>query len=116
MEGEEGAIRKRKTSHLKELMSDAKLYGWECTRTFHGAWLNQLEQVKRIWMDDEKFRFRQAFVWHPSSSPPLAIAPVRTSPWTRQHKHPGGYKATARSGTKACKAYNEARGGKSKTH
>ena len=63
MKGEEGAMRQRMASHLKELMLDAELYGWECTRTFHGIWLNQLEQDRYTWMDDdEKLRFHQALV------------------------------------------------------
>ena len=63
MEGEEGAIRQRMASHLEELMSDAELYGWECTRTFHGIWLNQLEQGRCTWIDDEKVGFPLALVW-----------------------------------------------------
>ena len=62
MKGEEGAMRQRIASYLKGLMSDAELYGWEFT-TFHGIWLNQLEQDRYTWMDDdEKLRFHQALV------------------------------------------------------
>ena len=35
MEGEEGAIKERIASHLKELMSETEVYVWDCTRTFH---------------------------------------------------------------------------------
>ena len=48
MVGEEVAIKKTMAAHLKELMSKAEVYGWECTRAFHGVWLNQLEQG-RCW-------------------------------------------------------------------
>ena len=44
VEGEEVTIKGSMASHLKELMSDITLYGWKCTRAFHGIWLNKLEQ------------------------------------------------------------------------
>ena len=55
MEGEEMTIKERIASHLQELMSDAELYGWECTRAFHSILLNQLKQGRCTWVyDDEK--------------------------------------------------------------
>ena len=38
LNGEEGVINERMATHLEDLMSDAKLYGWEWTRAFHGVW------------------------------------------------------------------------------
>ena len=70
MKGDEGAIKKRMATHLENMMSDAELYGWKITRTFHGVWLNQLEQGRATWHDKkEKLRFRRTLVWHlaPSS-------------------------------------------------
>ena len=54
MKREEGAINERMTTHPEDLMSDAKLYGWECTRVFHGIWLNWLEQVRTTWHDEKE--------------------------------------------------------------
>ena len=53
MEGEEVAIKEKMAPHLKELMLDTQLYGWEHTRTFHGVWLNQLEQGMCTWSDEK---------------------------------------------------------------
>ena len=44
MDTEEGLVRQKMVAHLKNLMSDAQLYGWDRPRTFHVVWLNQLEQ------------------------------------------------------------------------
>ena len=43
MEGDGMAIKERMASHLKELMSDAELYGCEWTRAFDSIWLNKME-------------------------------------------------------------------------
>ena len=52
-------------AHPKDLISDAQLYGWDRTRAFHGVWLNQLEQGRCIWFDeDDKMQFHRTLVWH----------------------------------------------------
>ena len=51
MDSKEADIRVQMASHLKALMSDAQLYGWERTRAFHGVWLKQLEQGRCTWFD-----------------------------------------------------------------
>ena len=54
MKGEGGGgIKERMAAHLEDLMSDAKLYGWEWTRAFHGVWFNQLEQGRSTWHDED---------------------------------------------------------------
>ena len=40
MDSEEADIRVQMASHLKGLISDAQLYGWDRTRPFHWVWLN----------------------------------------------------------------------------
>ena len=40
MDSEEADIRVQMASHLKALISDAQLYGWESTRALHRVWLN----------------------------------------------------------------------------
>ena len=47
MESEDSTIRHRMVAHVKELMSDAKLYECNRTQSFHDVWLNQLEQSRR---------------------------------------------------------------------
>ena len=65
MDSEEADIRVQMDSHLKALMSDAQLYGWKCTRAFHGVWLNQLEQGRCTLFDEEaKLQFHRMLVWH----------------------------------------------------
>ena len=39
--------------HLHDLMGDAELYGWELVRAFHSIWLQQLEQGRVIWVDED---------------------------------------------------------------
>ena len=71
MEREEGPIGEKMATHLKELMSDAELYGNCMARAFHGIWLNQLEQGRCTWIDNEEtLRCCWALVWHPAPSPP----------------------------------------------
>ena len=55
---------------------------------------------------EEKLNFRRALVWHPAST--SLSAPPMNRGRTRQHSHkpPSEYHARARSGTKACQAYN----------
>ena len=44
MDSEEGPVRQKMTTNLKELMSDVELYGWDRVTNFHVVWLSQLEQ------------------------------------------------------------------------
>ena len=45
--------------HLYDLMADAELYGLEPIRACHSVWLQQLEQGRVIWADEEgKHRYR----------------------------------------------------------
>ena len=41
---EEGDIKESMATDVEDLLSGAKLYGWECTREFHGVWLSHLKQ------------------------------------------------------------------------
>ena len=34
--------------HLKDLISDAEMYGWGRTWAFHGVWMNQIQQGRAI--------------------------------------------------------------------
>ena len=53
------AVRAKMASHLEDLMGDLELYVWERVRAYHGVWLNQLEQGRATWEDEEdKVRFR----------------------------------------------------------
>ena len=96
-------------THFEELMCDAQLYGWQRVRAFHGVWLNQLEQGRATWQDEEKLRFRCAIVWHPATSSSATSSATRPSGGWKTHKAESEYNAPARPGTKACEAYNEGR-------
>ena len=88
MDAEEGLIRQKMSSHLKDLMSNAQLYGWDRARTFHGVWLNQLKQGHCTSIDEvEKLKFGNALVWHPASSSPSASLTTRASGRTSQCSH-----------------------------
>ena len=107
MELEQGPVKKLMSTHLQDLMSDTQWYGWDKVRTFHGVWLNQIEQGRCTWTDkEEKLNFRRALVWHPTST--SLPAPPMNRGRNRQHTHkpPSDYHAPARPGTKACQTYN----------
>ena len=58
-------VKAQMSQHLKELMEDTDLYGWDRELGFHAAWLNQLEQGRSTWGDSvHKLRMRRALVWH----------------------------------------------------
>ena len=64
MDSEEADIRVHMASHLKSLMADAQLYRWEHIRAFHGMWLNQLEQERCTWFnEDAKMQFHWMLIW-----------------------------------------------------
>ena len=107
MEGEEVAIKERMTSHLKELMSDADLYGWGRTRAIHGVWLNQLQLRKYTWMYEEKLQFRRALVWHPAHSSPSHSTTTTASQKTRECVNQYSYNAPVRHGAKTCKGLQQ---------
>ena len=51
--------------HLSDLMADAAIYGWESVRAFHAVWLQQLENGRVDWGDeDKKLEFWRALVWN----------------------------------------------------
>ena len=53
--------------HLKEIMVDTELYGWEAVSSYYAAWLQQLKysRANREWADYEvKMQFRRSLVWH----------------------------------------------------
>ena len=53
------------TKHLKKLMADAELYGWESLRAYNAVWLQQIENGRVNWDDgDAKFKFHHTLVWH----------------------------------------------------
>ena len=54
MEGEKEEVRTQMNAHLKDLMVDSELYGWENVRAYHMVWLNQVEQCCVRWDDQKK--------------------------------------------------------------
>ena len=78
MDTEEELIRKKMITHLKDLMSNAQLCGWDRARTFH-FWRNQLEQGHCTWLGkEEKLK---VLLRHPASSSPSA------QPHYTDHQH-----------------------------
>ena len=41
-------------SHLQKLMEDVEWYGWPAVRTYHGIWLQHIEQGQAAWGDEEQ--------------------------------------------------------------
>lgn len=45
--------------HLRGLMADAAIYGWQAARAYHVVWLQQLENGPADWDETEcKLEFR----------------------------------------------------------
>ena len=44
--------RKHMWVHLRDLMQDAQCFGWSSVRTFHGVWLQHIEQGRATWGDE----------------------------------------------------------------
>ena len=117
MDTEEASIKAKMSAHLKYLMSDTQLYSWEHTRAFHGIWLNQLEQDRCTWFDEEaKLQFHRSIVWHSACTSPSHPTISRTSPRIRQCRSQASHNAPVKPGTKACKAFNEGKYGKQMAH
>ena len=54
MDSQDSSIKDRMAEHLKNLMYDIEMYGWEIIRAFHGVWRNQIEQGHCTWLDDDQ--------------------------------------------------------------
>ena len=97
MAAEKPSIHLLMIQHLLDLMSNAKLYGWELVRAFHVVWLQQLEQGRVTWANEEvKLRYIWALVWH------HAAGPSQTPPAKKQV-----YNTPAKPGSRAYERYND---------
>ena len=47
----EEAIRTQLSAHLKDLLADSELYGWDKVHAYHAVWLNQFKQGHVSWDD-----------------------------------------------------------------
>ena len=87
MESKEADIKVKMAAHLKDLMSDAQVYGWDRTKVFNGIWLNQFEQGRCTWYDeDDKMQFCRTLIWHLACPSPSHPTTTRASPRTRQQQ------------------------------
>ena len=97
MVAEKRSIHHPMIQHLQDLMSDAELYGWEPVRAFHAIWLQQLEQGRVAWDDEQvKLKYTWALVWH------HVAGPSETAPVKKQV-----YNVPANPGVSACEGYND---------
>ena len=53
MDGEMESVKAKMATHLKDLIANTKLYGWDRVRTYHAVWLNHLEQGRATWEEEE---------------------------------------------------------------
>ena len=114
---EEAGIKAKMYTHLNDLMSNAQLYGWKRTWNFHWVWLNQFEQGRCTWLDEEaKPQFCRSLIWHLARTSPSCPNISRTSRRTRQHRNQASYNAAAKPGTNRCKAFNEGKCDKQMTN
>ena len=50
-------------AHIQEVMEDADMYSWKCVRSYHMAWLHQIEQGRAVWGKEAKqIKLRRALV------------------------------------------------------
>ena len=104
MEGEKSVVKPHMACHLQALMVDMELYRWNRVRTFHAVWLNQLEQGRVTWGDEEaKRRFRWTLIWHQAMTttvvPAIAAHSCSADEADARHKV---YNILAKPGSKAC--------------
>ena len=60
-------------------MADIELYGWDKVRAFHTVSLNQMEQGRASWDNQEAtLRLRRALVWHPAAT--VTMVPTTSAP------------------------------------
>ena len=52
--GEKDQIKPYMIQHLQELIDDAESLVWEPVRAYYAVWLQQLEEGRTSWSDDEK--------------------------------------------------------------
>ena len=71
-----------KLPHLQELMEDAEANGGEPVRAYHTVWLQQLEQGRASWSDeDHKMKYCRALAWyHVMATPPPPFCQNRQQP------------------------------------
>ena len=96
IEEEKEAVRTWMTMHLKDLMVDSQLYGWEKAQPFHMVWLYQFEQGQMTW--DDKLGF--------FPSPSLALG-YHYHFYCKQNRRAFTYNAPAKTSTRACQAFNQ---------
>ena len=91
--------------HLEELMEDTDLYGWEKVKMFHAAWLNQIEQCRCDWADDDqKLKLP---VWHTTSGTKVMATATSTGSGKKTGSSATPYNSPAKPGTETCIACNE---------
>ena len=98
MAREKIAIKPYMLQHMQELMEDAESYGWELIRAYHAIWLQQLEQGRVSWPDEEKkMKYHRALVWHHvmATAKPISAPPRQN----HQQPQPGPGKAQRRGAT-----------------
>ena len=108
METVKPMVKLHMSKHLKELMADAEVYGCNPVRDYHAVWLQQIENGRAKWSnEDAKLEFHRSLVWHtapPATSDKLAAT---ASPPKKPTKERIATIITAKPGTKASSAFNK---------
>ena len=82
MSAEDNSTKAKMLQHLDELMGDVDLYRLERVCTYHSVWLNQIQQGRYTWDDNEaKLQFRRVLVWHV----PIPAAATASSSGAAKH-------------------------------
>ena len=82
-------------------MGDAEPYSWEL-RAFHTIWLQQLEQGRVNWADEEvKLKYRRTVVWHHVVAPSQSAPAPCHQPQKKQQRGTQIFNVLVKSGSRA---------------
>ena len=92
--------------HLKELMTDEPIYGWEVVRNYHAIWLQHLESERATWENSGiSSDLRRTHVWNSIATKQASRNAPQVILTPSPHRHQDVHVTPALPGTKACVAY-----------
>ena len=94
-------------SHLEELMEDTDAYGWDKVRGFHAAWMNQMEQCRCEWgEEDQKLKMKRALILLATMNNKGVSIETSKGAEKKTDSTANAYHVPAKPGTETCKDFN----------
>ena len=96
--------------HLEEIMEDTNVYGWDKVQAFHAAWMNQMEQCRCKWADDQNhLKMRRALVLHATMNSKSSSTATSMGTGKKTGSTAMANNAPAKPGIETCKDFNSNR-------